>query len=717
MISDQTAAAIAPQLGERPGTFSWWSLRQEFAPTPTRLRSAFKFALCATLVMVLAFFFNWPAALAMVGPLLLTRSDQRYDLPQAVAAVFVTWGMAMFYYWSLRYSQNLPLFILVLGGVLMVSGALGTLPGIGVSVNLGTAPCISALATYFFEPDPRGPLFLPIASQLLIGYLLALMVQFVLWPYSPRRDWDESFQRLWAECRSVCARWFADEASPFRPDTLDHQAKEVMGLSSQRIGLVDAADEGVMIRKAASQHALEVMILLHDLRRLGRGESESVRWQQLGAAFDRHFAALESLLAGDPRAMAEFAHDAAPPDPLPDDPTADGPASELLRNDDLRRLWTTLNGCAEAFRAMAFLRRAEEITQRDQRFRWVLALKPADLRQLGTAQPWRNGAKVALLVFSSLLFWQAFRWPNGATILASALIVNLPDLGSSARKAITRVYGLLLGISCALVCTLFVVRYVETVFGYGLTVFGVLLVMGYLSGASSRVNYVGFQGAISFVLTFIGDDRQSVSLEALRGRFLGLVAGVVIAEIILFNLWPVRKAKEMFVGLADSFAVCARFWAKLFQGTTEQFQACEQDFADQYNRGFAANVALNDSIEFEGRAGSARYGYAGRLLVHEIALYEQMRLVGLDWARLVRSRLPLPDGFDTIRQRFHTLASRLGRPVDLPSFPPVAERPAGVALHSGERSVWQQRTLDERLRQMEYVLDSMDRLTTPPETD
>ena len=721
MAVQRSPAAPAPQLGERPGTFSWWSLRQEFALTPTRLRSAVKFALGTTLVMVLAFLFNWPAATGMAVALVITRSDSHYDLPQALVAAFTAGVAGAFYYWSLRYSQNLPLFVLVLGGGFIVLGALTTLPGFGVAISIGMVAGSSLLTGYFYQPNARSFLFLPFTSQLLLGFAAPLVVQFALWPYSPRQEWDESFRRIWNECRRVCARWFAGEQAPARPDALDHQTKEIFGLTSQRVHPVDPADEGVAIRTAASRRIQEVIMLLHDLQRLGRGRSatdEPAAQRQLGGEFDRHFAGLESLLTGKGKTPAGSLRKSGWKNPLVDGQAGEDRISEtdLLRREDLRRLRATLDECSESFRAMALLRQAESVTQRDQSFNWVPAFKLQDLRQFGTAQPWQRGVKVALLVLSCLLFWQAFRWPNGGTVLSSAIIVNLPDVGSSARKAITRVYGLLLGLLCALLCTLLVVRYVETIFGYGLCVFLTLACLGYLCGASSRVNYAGFQAATSFVLTFIGDDRQSVSLDALRTRFVGLVAGVVIAEIILRGIHPVRKVKDMFKGLADNFALCAQAWCGLFQATPEEFPARRKEFIKKYNQGFAGNIALNDSIEFEGSEGSARYGYSGRLLVHEDALFEQMRLIGMDWTRLARGGKPLPAEFDAIRQRFATLAERLGHPVDLPPFPAGADHPETADPDPTGQRTQHLHILEQRLQQVESILASMDRLTALPST-
>ena len=713
MAARHPSAASFPLLGERPGTFSWWSLRQEFAPTPIRLRSAVKLGLGATVAMVLAFLFNWPASLAMTVPLLITRPDSRYDLLQALTAALASWVAGAFSYWALGYSQNLPLFILVLGGGLMVLGALTTLPAVGVPIIIGVVNGVAVLPTYFYQPDARGSLFLPFTCELMLGYAVALVVQFAVWPYSPRREWDESLLRIWTDSRQACARWFDGEQAPGRPDGLDHQVKEIIGLSSQRVHPTDPADAGVTIRLAASHQVQEVITLLHDLQRLGRGPiapTETAAWRRLGEEFDRRFAGLGDSLAGQEPAPGDSGQESGWEDLSLDHQAGEGESSgtELLRRENLRRLPAMLAKCSELFHAVAALPQAESLAGRDQSFNWVPAPKLADLRQLGTARPWQAGVKLALLVLSCLLFWQAFRWPSAVTILATALIVNLPDVGSSARRATTRVAGLLLGMLCAVLCTIFVVRYVETIFGYGLTVFVVLAGCGYLCGSSSRVNYIGFQAAVTFVFTFVGDDRQSVSLEAVRTRFVGLVAGVIIAEIILRSFWPVSKVKEMFKGLADNLALCARSWSGLFQAVSEEFPARREEFTQQYNHGLVGNLTLNESIEFEGGAGSARYGHSSRLLIHENALFEQMQLIGADWMNLAHNGRPLPGEFDAIGRRLAALAEHLGQPVDLPPFPATAEAdPTG-------QDAQQEDVLRQRLQQVESILASMERLTGLP---
>ena len=292
-------------LGERPGSFTWASVRQEFAPSATRIQSAARLALGCTLALVLAFIFNWtPVSNAMIPPLLLNRPDARYDLQQSLWTVGSTAVMGMFFYWTLNFSQNPPLFFLVLGGGLLLHGALTTLPKVGPSLSIGQVITSSVLATYFYAPNQREGVFLPLAMELTLGFSVALLVNSLCWPYSPRREWDERFRRAWGVCRESCAQWFAGEEPEGgvarRPGPLDRQLEELLGLIHDSIKPVDAADPGPSVRRAAARRLEEIVILLQDLRRVGRGPhaaDDPAAFARLGRAFDDGFAGLERVLA------------------------------------------------------------------------------------------------------------------------------------------------------------------------------------------------------------------------------------------------------------------------------------------------------------------------------------------------------------------------------------------------------------------------------------
>lgn len=716
--ADHPFSTALQRLGERPASFSWASVRQEFAPSPTRVHSAVKLALGGTITLVLAYWFNWSSpANAMVPPLLLNRPDIRYDLRQSLVAGTSAAVMGSFYYWSLNFSQAPLWFALVLGGGLLCYGALTTLPGIGQSLSIGQVIPSLVLALYFYAPNAREALYFPRTMELLLGFTVAIGVNGLLWPYSPRKEWDERFRRAWSECRQMTARWFAGEepigGKVHRPDSLDRQLEEALGLLGERIKPTDPADEGPAVRTAAVRRLEEIIFLLQDLRRLGLGSTPGIDsvLDRLGREIDGSFAKLEEVLAGkEPVALGEpdkSLLDAAFPELPPEDEKAPG---NLLRQADLRRLREILGGCPDIFRALARLPGAESVTRREQSLIYSAPFHLKDLRQLGV-QSWQHGAKVALIVLSSFGLWQAFRWPGGPTVVASALIVTLTDLGRSARQAILRVLGLVLGLVCAFLCTALVVKYVETIFGYGLCVFLVLLVLGYLAGTSPRLAYIGFQGAVSFVLVFISDDQQSVSLLPLWTRFAGLTFGVFIATIILQNLWPVRKVKDLFAGLAENLAVCARAWSALFQGRPEEAAAAQEDVIQQFNQGWAKSIVLTNGIEFEGGEGTPRYGYAGRLLTHETALFEQIRLCGMEWAELARDSTPPPAEVRAIQAKLQRLVRQLGHPVELPA--PESNGGSGAPAPDGQTPPGQY-PLEQRFGEIEQILGSLERLTMQP---
>ena len=718
MSSKSLSTTETEYLAERPPSLAWASIRQEFAPSRTRIRSAVRLALACTVALIFSFIFNWsPASNAMIPPLLLNRPDVRYDLRQALWAIASVTVMAAFYYWSLNFSQRPLWFGLVLGSGLVLHGALTTLPTIGQSLSIGQVIPSSLLANYFYLPNVRQSLFLPLLVELVLGFGVALTIDYLVWPYSPRKEWDERFRRAWGKCRRAAAAWFAGETPAGglmqRPDPLDRQLEEVLGLLNNSIKPVDEADPGPAIRRAAARKLEEIIILLQDLGRLGRGahaEEQQTALTRLGQDIDARFASLGCLLAG-------RADGASGPEPGADEEEknafpvgARGP--EAVRREDLRQLRDVLGGCREIFHALTRLPAAESLTRREQSLTWTPPFRFGDLRKLD-AQSWQHGVKVAIVVLAGLGIWQALRLPSGATVLFLALLVMLPDLGRSSRQTIDCALGVLLGLLLAFLSVALVVKYVETIYGYGLCVFGVLFVLGYLAGASPRLGYIGLQGAISYVVVFVSSDRQSVNLEPLRERFVALVFGVGLALIVLHNLWPVRKVKDLFKILAGNLAACAQVWAHLPQPERAEWPKQQETFVRDFNRGWVQAAVLTNNIEFEGGEGSPRYGYASRLLTHEIALFGQLNLFNAAWTNWAASiGGVLPASAEHIGRQLADLCERLGQDVELPSAAEAGNgesrpAPTGDELQDSRWSV-----LEERAGEIEQILASLDRLTS-----
>ena len=151
------------------------------------MQSAARLTLGCTLALILAFLFIWtPVSNAMIPPLLLNRPDVRYDLRQSLFAIGSVALISMFYYWTLNYVQTPPWFFLVLGGGLVLHGALITLPNIGGSFSIGQVIPSSVLATYFYAPNLQRDPFLPLAVELTLGFGMALAVNSLFWPSLPR---------------------------------------------------------------------------------------------------------------------------------------------------------------------------------------------------------------------------------------------------------------------------------------------------------------------------------------------------------------------------------------------------------------------------------------------------------------------------------------------------------------------------------------------------
>jgi hypothetical protein len=170
---------------------------------------------------------------------------------------------------------------------------------------------------------------------------------------------------------------------------------------------------------------------------------------------------------------------------------------------------------------------------------------------------------------------------------------------------------------------------------------------------------------------------------------------------------------SLFASLAGNFATCARAWSA-FLSDGGKLAAIRKELVSQFNNGLMAAGQLTTIVEFEGEEGSPRYGYAGRLLAHEIALFEQLHLFGLDRADAVADGdVAIPQA-ERIRNLFMELARRLGHPVE-PSPRPPEER-SHPASEPADARASHHDVLEGRSAEIERILASIDRLTSLPST-
>jgi hypothetical protein len=421
----------------------------------------------------------------------------------------------------------------------------------------------------------------------------------------------------------------------------------------------------------------------------------------LGAEVDRQFLHLGDLLANGPSrnppslGALEAALQAAA-DALPEPHVA-----AIIRQDFLL-LRGILEDCPGAFHAVGQLPAAERITRRRQNLVWTPPFHARMLLQLNAAS-FRHGIKVAFIVVACMLFWQAFRWPAGATITISGLTVAVPVAGLATRQAMLRVWGMLLGLACAYACIAIVITRVDTILGYGACIFCFLIALGYLSAQSLRVGYVGFQAVITFIFILVFTNEQTIDLEPLRERFVALVAGVLVADVILVNLWPVRQVNGLFTSIAGNFATCAKAWSA-FRGGRREAERQHAELVSEFNRGMVKTGRLALAVEFEGGEGGPRYGFSARMFIHAIALFEQVRFVSAERIAGRGGKLPIWR-VERISEQFGALSRRVGQPVGLDLAP------ARILPNEPARA---DNVLDRRVREIEQILDSMDRLTSLP---
>ncbi len=734
-------SAADPFPGEAlPPVFSARALAGEFDLDPRRLQNAVKVALAAVATMVVAFVYDWPSpALAMLATVVITRPD--FHLASGTTLVLVAAALLSGLVGTLvlNLSQDPLPCCLVLGGWVTLFGALSLTQPLG-PVFLVTAQ-IAALVFVlgFRNPDPVTTVAFARTAELLLGGGLALLVNRLVWPYSPTAEWERQFRRAWAGARADAARLFA---APGEPGTAAGRLTRF--LTTQLLLLGKAQQENPADRAGHALRARATLLLerllatLETLARTLRADADArerflaragADWPRLGAALDGVFGRAFPPAAGHPseddRAaplgrLATLARECIP------GATDDAPALAGSLAATLRGLSETLDEATEVFRQLTAYRDAAgggndappppaaEGAPRPG-FPWKnLALNVAQ---------WTHGVKIALAVVLSIYLWFALDWPSGQTLVLTTLLVTLGlgDLGATAGRSLMRLLGVFLGGLAALGTTIFVVPHVETIWGYGLAVFAVLFGFAYLNGSSARTSYVGFQANVTFVLTMIGANQQSVALDPIRQRFVATLLGLAIALGVFSLVRPVRVGDALRARLAGTLADAVNWWRAVVhpvpEAGSDPTATARREAVGRLNQDLGDDLRLLADAEFERDAADPfLFQRASATLRLEQTLVEQIgglsHVAPAAFAELgaadERTRRALTDATARQEDLFDRLARRLehaGTDADNPPPPPAGTTTPAVSPGSPALLVYARRldAIERTLRDLDRV--------------
>lgn len=205
-----------------------------------------------------------------------------------------------------------------------------------------------------------------------------------------------------------------------------------------------------------------------------------------------------------------------------------------------------------------------------------------------------------LAAMACYMVYTGIDWTGLSTSLATCFITALTTIGSSRQKQILRLGGAILGgIIFGMGAQIFILPYLDTIFGFTLLFALVTAVSAWISTSSSRLSYLGVQVALAFYLINLQEFTIQVSLAVARDRIFGVLLGLFSMWLLFDRLWVRSALEEMQSLFARNLELSAEFAEQLIRTDMMKTIYRIRQLRDEINAGFAAEASQADAILFE----------------------------------------------------------------------------------------------------------------------
>lgn len=156
----------------------------------------------------------------------------------------------------------------------------------------------------------------------------------------------------------------------------------------------------------------------------------------------------------------------------------------------------------------------------------------------------RFAVKCVLATLLCYLFYSAVDWRGVHTAMLTCVILALPSVGAITHKGILRIVGCALGGGSALLVTVFILPYLDTIVGLLMVSLPVLVVSAWIASGPEKTQYIGVQMAFAFALSMFDQFGPTTSLTEIRDRMAGIALGVAVSVFIYSYLWPEGETRS-----------------------------------------------------------------------------------------------------------------------------------------------------------------------------
>ncbi len=157
------------------------------------------------------------------------------------------------------------------------------------------------------------------------------------------------------------------------------------------------------------------------------------------------------------------------------------------------------------------------------------------------------------------VLYNAIDWPGISTAVTTCLLTALTTIGSSRQKQVLRFTGAAVGgFVFGMGAQIFILPYVNTIFGFTLLFVFVTAVSAWFMTSSPRLSYFGVQVALAFYLINLQEFAVVTSLSVARDRVVGVLLGLFTMWLVFDQLWGMPATEAMKKAFVQDFRLMAQ---------------------------------------------------------------------------------------------------------------------------------------------------------------
>jgi multidrug resistance protein MdtO len=615
------SAPLAAQ--SRPGWF-WQFLRDELEPYPERVQLAGRMVLAATLVMLICMAYRVPYAFeAPVLALFVSRESTRATVNSVLTMALGLIGGAIFVIASAPLFTTNPIlhFIWVGCALFVVFFALPTVSSyvgvlmFSILITVGLPLWGRAVPA---EVNVEDTLWLLWACILGVG--VALLVELAFTHMAPGDNVIQPVRRRLDAVEAVL-RCFAED----RP--LDHNA--IRGI--QRVAMLGTS----LARRNARRSGLNLPYVARAggvIALVGTLVDTTASLTELAVRpSDDERRRASELADSIAQLRAEFLARQTPAPIHFRDLNKDAPGLPLLRE-----LEETVELIPQVFAAPPALR--------NERQSAAPAAASLFARDAFTNSYYLQFAvKGTLAAMLCYVFYTSVNWPGIGTSVVTCAFTALTTIGSSRQKQVLRILGAAVGgFVFGMGAQIFILPYIDTIFGFTLLFIVVTAVSAWFMTASPRISYFGVQVALAFYLVHLQSYKFEISLSIARDRVVGVLVGLFAMWLIFDQLWGHPASADMKTTFIANLRLLAQLAREPDLGDRDDALRRIYALGQTINGNFDQVKSLGDGVLFEfGPSRSSDLALRARITQWQ----SKLRALFLVRGAMLRYRLAVP-GFE-----------------------------------------------------------------------